>query len=229
MEMLCSSHRLFNTSNESMKEEFPGIEWWASEVVISDERRDATGRFAIATANLVRVNTKVCGDEDYVFLLDNLTRDLGEIADDIDESWDVLGNLAIGRGMDSTWVAVDTVFVNEYWRGRGLGPATVLRAAEVLQVDAIFLCPGSLTTVKDEDGVWRSHYGRTVLRRTADRRVRRAWKNAGSSHLRGRTWWNEDFRQRGPAAQRRIDELVELMPHPQVQHWWLGEQTTSEA
>lgn len=125
------------------------------------------------------------------FELDNISYDLGVIAEAVYLHDNPLTDDEIWPGANYTLLVADRVALDPAWRGRGLGPALVIWAAELLRGDGIFLKPVPVRTARTPSGEIYLDYDRPRGGSDAKTKVIRAWRRAGFKKLAQDVMWRD--------------------------------------
>jgi hypothetical protein len=204
---------------------YEGIYHWRAQLTIKDRDAPAAGSRVIATAHMVSADSREC--DDFCVDLDCLDADLGRMAHVADRT--LLQNLPdeedipVGEAKcyANRVLFVTDVALDPFWRGRGLGPATVKIAARAIGgVDGIFLIAFALAAERDGDGVWITCYDSPRPGRAAQAKVRKAWTDAGFVRRMWRVYSLplEDWgREQAHDARQR---LMSLSFGPDETAWW---------
>jgi GNAT superfamily N-acetyltransferase len=175
--------RLSHAATPAFWENSEGIYRWLAELRVSNSESPESHSVVIGAASIVCVDTIDC--DDFVVDLDWLDADLGKMADVVRRTLieDGGGHIVCSN---VRVLFIEDVALDPHWRGRGLGPAmTKIAARTIGGVDALYLIPCALQTLRDEHGVWATSYDLPRPGKTAQTKVRKAWKDAGFSRRLG--------------------------------------------
>ncbi len=197
----------------------PGVDFWTLTVELRyPARRSAAPprRVTVAMASLYRVH--LAEHFDLFWALDNISMDLGIIASAIVGSKRMAARGIVEGAFLDILIAIDVV-VDPFWRGGGLGPSTVLHAADLVRADAVFLEPVALATLIDDQGRCRTSYSRRRPGPTAQAKVEQAWRAAGFRAVRNGVVWAPAEPDRVAAARRTLEAAEDLGGRPQSREW----------
>lgn len=192
---------------------------WAAELRIYDADQVQTDSVVVGTASMVCVDALEC--DDFVVDVDWLGADLGEMADVVRRTLMEDENGILVRSNVRVLFVTD-VAVDPHWRGRQIGPAVPKIAARTIGcIDAIYLIPSALQTSRDEDGTWTTSYDSPRPGRTAQEKVRKAWKDAGFSRRLGKVYQlllDDELAREEAQAAHHLLTAVEFAEADRL--WW---------
>jgi len=195
--------------------DYPGIEYWSLTLTLTYADSSIAGppSVTVAHASLYRVDTNLCWN---ISDLDYLSDDLGVIAGAI-----VTSSKRLEEWFLSTILIADIVVVDKFWRGKRLGPALVLFAADLLRADASFLIPVALRTPRDASGEYGAVYDLPRPGPEAQAKVRAAWRRAGFQKLANGVVWAPTTPDKGAAARARLIRLERKdAEEDAAKRWW---------
>lgn len=209
-----------HTASPVAWQEHPGVEWWSASLWLSF---DEASQALVARSFHTRIDNNQCLD--LFHELDSVDYELGVIAGAIDRSPSRLLAHSIAGGMNTSFVTVDSIVVDKYWRGQRLGPSLVHLLADLLRADAVFLIPSALGTRLNASG---ECYADPALPRggsEANAKVRECWKRAGFRKLTEDVMWHapswKDGAFRESAwAKTVISQVEESANTAQARGWW---------
>lgn len=202
----------------------PGIEFWESRVTLTYDGSPDLPAATLAVADLTRVD--LSANDDFVFELDSISHDLGDIAAAMLDGEDKLDEYGLYQGSNASVLIAEAVTVDRFWRGIRLGPATVLHAADALSSNAVVLYPAALQTRVREDGVCVTVSGAPRPGPEVQEKVRTTWRRAGFRQLaNGVLWYTEydgfgDRKGGGPKARRVLTRVQKTANQPRAKNWW---------
>jgi GNAT superfamily N-acetyltransferase len=215
---LALGYRLTHYARTFDWENAPGVNQWSVELVVRDGAPGARREIIIGVADFVCADTVEC--DDFVVDLDSMGRELGEMAHVVlttvmtDGGIFTLSNI---RVLFATFVILDP-----HWRGRGFGPALVKMTARALGgVDLISLMPSALATSRNDAGYWEWDTDKPRPGRTAQAKVRAAWKAAGFTRRVGQVYILDlDDERSTNEAQLARAQLSAYAFSPADKEWW---------
>lgn len=200
--------------------EYPGIDRWDVAITF--------GKVEVAWITAFRIDCEVCWDLYHDVYDCGDTLEIERIAEVIESVYPSHGPFfeydeeAEYRPDYHGWqiLTLEMVWVDEYWRGRRIGPSLVAYLASVLDTGTVFLRPAAQRWIVGTDGKHFLTWDEPQPDAHADARVRWAFRRAGYKSIGGGVWEG----QHASEDQQRAEELfsrleVELQGAP-AKEWY---------
>lgn len=203
----------------------PGIEFWGCDIALTYDGIKNQPHVPIARGGFTVVAPN--RTEDMIADVDYISYDHGVIAGAILGAEEVLADVNIYQGADSTFLIADDVAVDPFWRGQGIGPALVLHVAYSLRVYAVLLQPVALRTRTGADGACATDYEAPRPGPAAQKKVEQAWRRVGFRKLGDGVVWldtlhatNEEERNIGVEVAATLAGVEARANDARSKAWW---------
>jgi hypothetical protein len=199
---------------------YAGVERWIAYLTLDFDDRTTSHmpEVIVATATLVAIDMNNC--QDLTLQMSEMSYDMSVIATAISESSDDPDDCASPVGMDTRILIAADVVVDKFWRGGSLGPSLLMRAADTLASEVVFLSPYALPTRVSGQGVCYSDYMLPRPGARAQTKVESAWRKAGFTPLRDDVLWLQPSHRTAEKARASIARIENVATAAHVRAWW---------